>query len=194
MAVIPATYGQVNFLWGGTSLPTGAETTWGFSNNAAGSATAAAQFFHEAWSAAAVMAQLSAGVRVSGVLVKLGPNATGASVQIGLDLPGGLAQNPVAANTSILIRKLTALGGRAGRGRSFMPGLSELDTNDANEIAGSRVEGLNDALEDFRDRCDAGGYTLVILHNPGAPLTTPTEVTQLAVDSIPATQRRRLRR
>lgn len=194
MATIPATYGQVNFLWGGTMLPTGAETTWGFSNNAAASATAAAQFFHEAWSAAGVMNHLSAAVRISGVLVKLGPNATGPSVEIGLDIPGLLAQNPTPANTSILVRKLTALGGRSGRGRSFMPGLSETATNDANEIAGSTVTALNDALEDFRDRCDSGGFTLVILHNPGAPLSTPTEVTQLAVDTIPATQRRRLRR
>jgi len=65
-------------------------------------------------------------------------------------------------------------------------------------IAGSTLSTLQTNVTDFFEylASDSPGPAtpMVLLHNAGAPGgTTPTEVTQLIVDGVISTQRRRLR-
>jgi hypothetical protein len=91
----------------------------------------------------------------------------------------------------MLISKNTALGGRRGRGRIFMPGLpaSSLD-NSGTWVAGQP----SDMADDWQEIWDAMafvGYSHVLLHSNAL---TPTPVTSLVGQSRVATQRRRARR
>lgn len=122
-----------------------------------------------------------------------------------VDWPSG-AQGPntqgmLPQNCALLVRKNTLLGGRRNRGRMFVPGiLPDGQVDNVGVIGTSVVNGLqvqfNNFLEDLRGEGEAGDEPIrpVILHNfkAGAPLD-PTPITSLTVQSVIATQRRRLR-
>lgn len=101
-------------------------------------------------------------------------------------------------NTAALIHKLSASAGRRNRGRFYLPGLREGEVNDTGLINSGSITGFNNALATWLNKfatlmpqVDA----MVILHNlgiSGAP--PPTPVTQLLIDPVVATQRRRLRK
>lgn len=117
---------------------------------------------------------------------------------------GGATSEPLPQNCSLLIRKLTALGGRRGRGRMFLPGIDEDTVSSAGFVAGSTLTAWQGIFDDFFDALPvdgaAGGVgdavNPVLLHSEVVGETTPapTAITGFAVQSVIATQRRRLRR
>lgn len=100
-------------------------------------------------------------------------------------------------NTALLARKSTALGGRRGRGRMFIPGVRQQEVSSAGVVSTTYVSAWNVNLAAI----SVGGTThtafgflgqVQLLHETGSQ--TPTEVTDLSMQNIVATQRRRLRR
>lgn len=94
-------------------------------------------------------------------------------------------------NVSTLVKKITALGGRSGRGRMFLPPFNLNETSVANNgmitgaVLATMQTGINAAF---------WAANRVLLHDsatPGSP--DPTPITSLIVDPQVATQRRRLR-
>ena len=106
---------------------------------------------------------------------------------------GGQTGAGLPPNTAVLARKLTATGGRRGRGRMFIPGIPEGNVgSDGQLVAAYRTTAqtaVADMMADLVALPQVDG--LVLLHDT-APFT-PTPITGFSVELYVATQRRRLR-
>lgn len=102
-------------------------------------------------------------------------------------------------NVAVLVKKRTGLGGRWNRGRLYMPPymIAESQLSKLGIIDSGETDDLNDRWEVFRSEvADALNIEqLVLLHYPRAADATPdpTPITSFLVDTLIATQRRRLR-
>jgi len=96
-------------------------------------------------------------------------------------------------NTALLVRKLTALGGRRNRGRLFMPGINEANVDPNGQITAGTFGGYVTGWNNVRTAIIALAQAddVVVFHDT-APFT-PTVVTALTAQQTVATQRRRLR-
>lgn len=132
--------------------------------------------------------------------------------------PGTAAGTVLPPNVAVLIRKTTALGGRRGRGRMFLPGMLESFADNAGNVSTSSQGSFNTAFAAYLAALGAaaGGGELpvipLLLHNnsttttrssgggsttvtvtEGAAGPVPTVITGFQCDPKVATQRRRLR-
>lgn len=118
------------------------------------------------------------------------------------DRVGGTGNDVLPQNSALLVHKRSNQPGRKGRGRLYVPGcIREAQVDDKGIITALEVTGLQTAFTSFRTRMNAGaagqaGTPMVILHTitEDDATPTPTLVTALVVDSVIATQRRRLRK
>lgn len=195
--IIPSgEYGQVNFIFSGTGMPSGGEVTCGFRlvDQPDFSAEAAATAFAALWSNSFLTMQSSA-ITLAEVRVKYGPNATGPEGGVTPGVAGSRANSGVPPNTSLLVRKSTAGGGRRARGRMYIPGLLDSDVDVDGFITPATVSAFQTEANEFFDGAEAGGLPLYVLHAPGISATpAPTVMTGLQVQGVAATQRRRMRR
>jgi hypothetical protein len=190
--IIPAGFAQVNLLFGGPAYPRGAQITFGVSlGDAPSSAQQVATKCIIRWEAD-VMPTIASNCTFLGARAKMGPNETGANVVVTALTPGGNAAANDSPQVAVLVKKITAGGGRKNSGRWFLPGITENSTNDGGFVSADRVADLNTRLNDFRTGIAAVGLSMTILH--GLAGEAPTPVTLLAVQSLMATQRRRLRK
>jgi len=193
--IIPSGYAQVNLIFSGSDVPTGAQMTFGVNNQ--GSDLTAGAIAAEVI-AQAVAASLedcwTGGVDLSAVLVKRGPNATGASHLEPAAINGAATGQSVGPNTAFLIHKTTNAGGRAGRGRMYQPGCAESLVDSNGELNGTTASVLGAKWEAFRNGLELADLAPTLLHGEGSPLATPNPITALSMDSRVATQRRRNRR
>lgn len=114
---------------------------------------------------------------------------TGEHSQIGATgSPGLLALPP---NNAVLIRKVTAAGGRRGTGRMYVPAMIETEVDSSGLISGASQAnmqaGANGTFADLED----SSVPMYVLHDVAGP--APNLVTALSVQSLIATQRRRIR-
>lgn len=116
---------------------------------------------------------------------------------------GGTSGAMLPQNSALLVHKRSAAPGRIGRGRLYLPScLREAQVDNKGIIAALEVSGLQTPISSWLTRvanntAPAGvDKDMVILHTvtPANPALTPTVVTSLVVDSLIATQRRRLRK
>lgn len=105
---------------------------------------------------------------------------------------GGMSASMLPNNTASLIKKGTALGGRRGRGRCYLPPVGEeqaalgrLNSDIVTFLGVNTASWLNDL-----ETVDLGP---VLLHTGTGTLPPPSPVISLSVDPLLATQRRRLR-
>lgn len=192
MPVIPSSaYGQVNFVFSNDSNPNPAEVTLGvtgdISDGAAATDLIAGAFANR------IMPFLVDDIALVATRLKIGPNATGPSFENTTVTEGGDTGDGVPANTSILVRKVTDLGGRAGRGRWYLPGLRENRVDSGGNIDGSYVSDLGGAIDLFLEDLADALIVPVVLHGADSPLSVPTGITGMSVQSRAATQRRRMR-
>jgi len=110
----------------------------------------------------------------------------------GLDASGG-GGSPSGPQVAYLVTKLTNLGGRRNRGRTFFPGVTEASIGNGGQV----IEGdgsLRNGLENFwGDILDASENLTApaLLHTDDSE---PTEVLSWSLSSVVATQRRRVRK
>lgn len=188
--IIPAGFGQANFLFGGISAPLGAAVTLAFSNDDGASALEVAENLGSMF-AVRITPNLSSGITQTGCLVKLGPNATGPSAFEAFAALGTQAAAGLTPAVAYLVRKNTALGGREGRGRMFIPGGVESALDNSGNVISGTLAGLQAAFNNLFADMVAGFVPPVLLHNSA---TVPTDITSFSVDSRAATQRRRQRK
>lgn len=192
---IPAGFAQANFRFGGPAVPTGAEMTMGLDIALWGSSpTALATALAADWTTAVMAGLQTNKIGLTQIEVKFGPTATGPSGIWAGSINGTKTGDGAPPATCALISKLTAFGGRSGKGRWYLPGLAESDINNSGQLENAFITGANVALLAFLNAVEARDVTLVILHNPGSPLTIPTPIDALIVQQQVATQRRRNRR
>lgn len=100
---------------------------------------------------------------------------------------------PAPPNVSLLVSKSTPFGGRQSRGRMFLPPvwIAESNIDAGGTIAAGPVAAMQSRLTAFMNALDTAELTPVLLH--GTEATLPYEITSLTLQSLVATQRRRLR-
>lgn len=190
---IPVNFAQVNFKFTGVAVPLGAEVTCGCALAGAGAPEDVATVWAAAWQGT-VKTEQSSEVTLASVLVKFGPNDVGASDEVPIGLAGTAAAGSAAPNTAVLVRKVTALGGHAGRGRWYWPGIIETQVGSNGFLTPAKLSDWQDAFDSFFTFLEASDFPPVLLHGEESPLSTPTPVTRFIVDPRVATQRRRLRK
>lgn len=187
--IIPTGYMQGLLGFTGPGVPNGAAVTFGFAatGTSVGEENALALF--EA-AADHLMLELTNKVTLSVARIKMGPNSVGPVYEFTGTATGNQSAESVTPNVAALVQKRGVLGGRANRGRFFLPGLAEGSVTAGGLLESGYMANLQDAVDDF---FAATAVTLgdhVILHSTSSD---PTIVTSTPVDPKVATQRRRLR-
>lgn len=156
--------------------------------------------WYNAWDQA-----LNSAIQMTNVIGRFGQDAADPLVVETLVAPvrGTNASASLPQNCALLIRKQTGLGGRAGRGRLFLPGvLQEAEVGDTGvlntDFKTAMQTNANAVLTGLAAADPVSGATspMVLLHGPNGTTgvtPAPTLVDALVVDSVIATQRRRLR-
>lgn len=106
---------------------------------------------------------------------------------------GASAYGQPPPNVAVLVKKVTAAAGRQGRGRLYWPVIGDDFTNNVGILDSAVLADLQSAFTTFLGDLAGEDVAMYLLHGAGQPITDPTEVVQLLVDSKAATQRRRLR-
>ena len=191
---IPVGYAQVNWICGGTSLPTGAQFTLGLDlSGYSGDIQTLAGILGDCYDDD-IAPSVSDGFGLTDVLVKYGPDETGQSWLQPYVANGEHAGVGAPPNTAYLIQKQTTMGGRAGRGRMYIPGVPEASITSSGVLDSTLRTDLGSGLDNLVGTLAVAGVVPVVLHQPGSPLVIPTEITALTVSPVVATQRQRLRR
>lgn len=188
--IIPSGFSQVNLQFTGTAHPTGAEVTFGVDNNGSlpdvvGNGVA------NALASSGVQSNFITTSIISMIHVKNGPNATGPFSDVPVNLPGGTGTAGTSPNVAALIKKSTNLGGRRGQGRCFWPGVAESQIAETGIMLASFLIALQTDLNSLLSDLVTEGFPMVLLHNDA---TAPDPVIGFTVQTIGATQRRRMRR
>jgi len=194
---IPEGFAQVNLFFSGFNVPTGAQVTFGvrLDDPVLSTPSSVAGKVSNALTTANLKAAMSNQVGINKILVKFGPNATGPSAEMGQVYIGTVAGEPVPPNTSVLVRKSTAAGGRAGSGRFFWPGIPEANVNGDGALTTAAASAWQTGMTAFLTDLNARDVPMVLLHaDSSGPIDEPLEVVALSVAPKVATQRRRLRR
>lgn len=167
-------------------------TTCGFSvEDLSEDATDAATMLAAAFNAVFTPTEINTGWAFKGVRVAMGHDGgPGPIAEVVATTTGSRAGGSLPQNCAGLLRKASAVGGRANRGRMYLPPcfFREGDVDNVGVIA-----------EPFRSDVSNGWSSVlftfhpVILHDETSPTTLPTEMTSVSLDSVIATQRRRLR-
>lgn len=191
MSIIPNAFGEATFVYEGPGLRYPAANVLGFVDGAALSATGYAVNFEALWTTN-VMPELTADIELVRVDVKLGPNATGPSGSAASGTPGGSAVAGSPSNLAYLVTKLTAAGGRRGKGRMYLPGVAEAQVGPDGDLSNAKQDDITAALELVRTASETANHPLVVLSSDGA--FSPLAITEMRCEAIAATQRRRMRR
>ncbi len=186
-------------------IPTGfAQASWRFSlaNDAepmvttigldvsAGSVQAAADDFADLWLSQFPASNMAAGWTYLGAVLRVGTGGAPLIVEAPRNVAGTSGGASLPNNCALLIKKITGLGGRSGRGRMFVPitSVGEDSVSPTGVITPATVTSLQTAWTALKN-----GMVPFLLHDSLSPVTTPTPITSLVVDGRIATQRRRMR-
>ena len=191
--IIPTGFAQANFKFTGTALPYGAEVTLGLLLEGSTTPALLSEDLGVLWESTFLQEQVSY-VNIGSVLVKYGPNETGPSAEVANGGVGELVSSALTPNVSMLVHKATALGGRSGRGRFYVPGVREADVADDGTVSSTALAQWQTAANAFATGLAALDVAGVVLHSADAPIDLPTLITSYEVQGRVATQRRRLRR
>lgn len=188
---IPVGYSEASFVFTGPALPRGAVCTLGFDNSAAPQNPTGMALILGTHFGTEIMPELVSDVTLDRVEVKFGPDEDGPAGSVTNPVSGLKGADSVTPNTSILVQKATALGGRKNRGRMFVPGLPENEVGGQGLIVAGVQPDLQLAFDNFLAKVTTDNFIPVVLH--GGP-ETPTPLTNFSVQGTVATQRRRLRK
>lgn len=188
--IIPGGYAQATLVFGGNGLANPGAVILGFDLGGTPTPEEVAESVHATWTATLLLVQ-NESVQLEKVIAKIGPNDTGPSGEFTGTEVGNVTGPGSPSNCTYLLKKNTALGGRKGRGRMYIPGVTESLVGSDGVLTSATVSSLNSEAADFLGTLAFLGHTMVVLHTDA---TTPTPVTSLVADSTVATQRRRLRR
>lgn len=208
--IIPEGFAQITVRFEGNGAPRGAAVVYGVENLTGQTALQIATAARGAWNTG-LMALLNSSVSATTWLAKLGPVETGPSAEVGGAIAGGVASadgaNPAM---SFLVTKNTDRGGRRGKGRMYLPGVTDTQVSNNGTITALTVTNLQTELNELRTNHIVANIPMVLLHGPPTVWTlvdgqprrvpiggnfndTPDHVTSLVLDDTVATQRRRLR-
>jgi hypothetical protein len=189
MLFIPAGFAQGAWRFSLSGDPEVMVTTIGIDLDEATPQQAADQFA-DLWTQHFPGNNMAAGWTYLGATLRVGTGAAPLIVEAPRNVPGTGPGNSLPSNCALLVKKRTALGGRSGRGRMFVPltsvGEEGVTPNGFMSAALTGVlQGVYTSIW--------GAMSFVLLHDSLSPVTVPTALTSLIVDPQIATQRRRMR-
>lgn len=111
-------------------------------------------------------------------------------VSSGAAVPGGEGGDQLIPNTTPILKKTTALGGRKNRGRMYLPVLRDGHVGPDGLIDATPLGDLNTAIDDYVTAMNGHDMTAFLFHDSAE---VPTEITGLVFESKVGTQRGRLR-
>lgn len=191
---IPFGFAQLNFLFTGDASPSGAEMTIGLDLGAnALDAIEVAELASVRYAESDLLQFMTNQCSLTGVACKFGPNATGQSGEFSTLVIGTGAGTAVSPQVTVLVRKHTAFGGKAGKGRFYWPAPPEAQISASGGVSDLWITGLATEWQAWHDAMVADDFTPVVLHGAGSPLSTPSPITGYSVPVQCATQRRRNR-
>jgi hypothetical protein len=192
--IIPPGFAQVNLVFTGAGVPRGAQVAYGViltSQVVTYTPNSLATFAGNAWQDSVLTLQNNQ-VRLTQVRTKFGPNATGGDGSATFDVAGGQAAGSDAPQVAVLVRKKTPFGGRKGRGRMFVPGVTETGTSAGGLLVDTDFNGFQTQFDAWLLDHDQGGVPVHLLHTEVG--LAPYVVEDMEVQRLVATQRRRLRK
>lgn len=147
--------------------------------------------------AGSLTSRLDNNCTIGPITARLGQDGGEALVGISaLTAVGGSGGSSVPPNVAVLVHKRSARGGRRGRGRMYLPWWAQIaDVDEKGSIASGTISFMQTCMNTFLSQLTTRNVPMYILHEPGR--TTPGAsdlVTNLTVDPVVATQRRRLGR
>ena len=158
---IPVGYAQISHFLGGDALPTGGAVTYGVDlDGTLDTPAQVAESCHLDF-ASAIMPVISLNCEMTGTLCKFGPDATGASGEFSQVDAGSVVDSADAPNVALLCQKQTALGGREGRGRFYMPGVGESSVQVGGDLTGDLVTTWPAACTSLKGKLDLSGFCLL---------------------------------
>jgi hypothetical protein len=190
---IPTGWAQVNLVFGGPGAPRGAQVVYGAQLVGGGALTTPqdyADFARTAWETD-IHPGLMSGLIFVEARVKFGPNATGLDATATSNTAGGLAVSGEAPQVAVLIRKITAQGGRQGKGRMFLPGIPETSVS-GGVVEQGTINVLDANFADWLAAHSLANFPVALLHQEAG--ISPFIVTEMFTQNIIATQRRRIRK
>jgi hypothetical protein len=189
--IIPEGFAQATHIISSGFLPFGAVCTYGVDvRGVAGDPIDVAEDLYTSWQAF-IMGNLHTSLNHVACRVKYGPNATGPAVDFTGEGVGGAGGEAAPPNLAYLIEKNTALGGRKGRGRMFLPGVVEGSVDGAGNVSSAVLADFAGNLGDWFAAILADNLVPVLLHSD---LTAPTDIVNFTADPKCASQRQRMRR
>lgn len=191
--VIPESCAQINLKFTGTSVPLGAEMTFGVGRTGFETPEEVKDAVMDAVSTSTIITLCTGATKLTSVLVKLGPNATGAMAEFPAGLSGVGASDTLPPNVALLIRKGTPQGGRRAQGRMFLPGIPEAATAHGGIVDPGYLSDAQSRFATLRAELIENTVPMVLLHSQDFGGLGALPVTTLTVQPQLATQRRRLR-
>ena len=115
-------------------------------------------------------------------------------IEASLATGSGSAHALTVPSASVLVRKLSATVGRHAQGRMFLPAPAESQVDETGRLSSSAVTAYQGAVDDWLASITShlAIGAPVVLHSD-ASLGAPSPITALQVQSMAATQRRRMR-
>lgn len=193
-AVIPEGFGRATLLFRYIASQRSQAITFGFGDDPSVSPNQNATDIRSAWITTFIPAALSSLYSLYGVQVTINRGSGPMTGQNMTPSPGTGAQEVAPPNVAVLMTKETAEGGRANRGRVYLPNgyTNEVSTNGAGVIDAGFVTSTQTRWTNFIAALVTAGLPMMILHPADGP--EPTPVTGGIVQGLVATQRRRLRK
>lgn len=202
--VIPANFAEVTFEFQHEAAQRPWAITYGIDmGNAPDDPQVCALHQIEAWEDSTLKDRHDASITLASVTVRAGAGAgPGPIHEEPYGVAGGLPMSTPPSNLALLVKKISASGGRYNRGRNYWPGfLSEGDLDEVGLVGSAARAAIQTDMTAFLTALAApagdasvNGTAMYILHDETSPVTTPTAVTSYIVDAVAATQRRRMRR
>jgi hypothetical protein len=200
MLLIPAGYAQILHSFSLVGDPERLACTYGLKLNSAGdvSLQATLQYlhtqFHQAYSS---RFNTDYALEETSARYATGETAAPQGIEVYVEKKAFTgAPAPLPQNCATLIRKRTGLAGRRRQGRMYLPAPYEGGVGPTGLIVAGDFNLLQTASNTFLAAVNSSinSEGMVILHSSGiSAAPVPTPVTQLVVDPVIATQRRRLR-
>jgi hypothetical protein len=196
MPPIPSGFGQVSYVFTGEGAgPGGCMVTLGVDHDFLDSLSVLAQELHDAFDDN-IMGILSPAVTLEETRLRIATPAGEIVTSVfGGNQGGGTGQNS-PPNVSWPVLKYSAFGGRANRGRWFLPGMNGAQVTSSGAITGDAQDAMNDALTAYLVALAADDWTPVILHGEpesGPPTPEPTVILSMLSGTRVYTRATRLR-
>jgi hypothetical protein len=199
---LPTGYCMETLTFSGVGLPNGAAITLAHQLTGTGQTpTSVAGVLAGKWAALFFVSggPWPAALTVQDLTVKFGPLATGGSATVAVGIAAGAAAGDmIVPNSAPLVQKQTALGGKRGRGRLFMPPVTEGTVGNGGILSSGFISSTQASFDAFVTQLGTSNLPPVLLHRYDPALgqspMTPTAITAMVLQSRVATQRNRLRR